>query len=255
MKECFNEARDVRRRSFRSLRPEGGNLEAPEEQVKNDLVRQPGQRQVNREKRLTEIIEASLQVFADEGYAGYSLRKVAAVADIRLSTIQHHFGDLNSLLLATIRVMMDGYVEQYSRLAAADSLSPRERLLNMLDDIFGESRKPEVRKFFFEMWTFANHDPAAALLVEKAYSGYVGAIAHLVRGMEPELAAFEARVIASMIAAWTEGLVVLAQYGRADDELLAEVVALMKAQCISLFRAADDADILKTKVVDGSGHE
>jgi AcrR family transcriptional regulator len=230
-------------------------LESPEQQLKSDLVRQPGQRQVNRERRLAEILGASLQVFAAEGYAGYSLRKVAALADIRLNTIQHHFGDLNSLLLATIRTMMDGYVEQYSKLAAAETLSPRDRLLNMLDEIFGESTKPEVRKFFFEMWTFANHDPAGAILVEKAYSGYLGAIADLVRGVEPELAPFEARVFASMIASWSEGLVVLAEYGRADDELLSKVVSLMKTQCLSLFQSADEGDVPRTGVFDDSDHD
>ena len=50
------------------------------------------------ERKRAAILKASKEVLA-QGYAEFSLRKVAAAAGVRLSTVQHHFGDLESLIL------------------------------------------------------------------------------------------------------------------------------------------------------------
>jgi AcrR family transcriptional regulator len=39
------------------------------------------------------------------------LRKVAAAAGVRLNTVQHRFGDLESLVLATVESMLGGRTE------------------------------------------------------------------------------------------------------------------------------------------------
>ena len=213
----------------------GTSLQTNDIAIENDEAQPLGQRQIQREKRTAEIIEASLRVFAEEGHAGYSLRKVAAAAGVRLNTVQHHFGDLNSLLVATVRAKMGDYVARYREMALVDQIPPRDRFEAALDDIFMEIRKPEVRKFFFELWTLARHDKAIGELVNDAYTGYVESLAGLAIGIQPDLSPVEAKVLGTMIAAWTEGLVVIADYGDPGKRSFGAVVVRMKAACLSLF--------------------
>src|SRR6516165_2246661 len=68
-----------------------------------------GIRAVQSERRRADILKASAEVLT-QGYADFSLRKVAAAAGVRLNTVQHHFGDLESLVLATIESMLGEFL-------------------------------------------------------------------------------------------------------------------------------------------------
>ena len=206
-----------------------------------DMGERPGARQVNREKRLSEIIRASIKVFADEGYAGFSMRKVAAAAGVRLNTVQHYFGDLKSLLLATIAAAMQTYDDRYRQLALNRQMLPQDRLEVLLDDIFAEIRKPEVGAFFFEVWALARHDPAVAALLETAYAAYRGTFAGIAREIKPSLTEMEAEVIGAMMGSWTEGLLVMWRYGGPGAPTMGAIGLRMKVVCKSLFGAASRA--------------
>eukprot|EP00435_Cladocopium_sp_Y103_P078178 s1_g1917.t1 len=49
------------------------------------------------------ILQASLKEFADNGFEGTSIRRIAAVADVNHCSIQHHFGNKRNLWEATAR--------------------------------------------------------------------------------------------------------------------------------------------------------
>jgi len=55
-----------------------------------------------REKRIEEIVEVAVELFAKEGVAGFSMRRVASLSDVTLSTLQHYFGKGENLLKITI---------------------------------------------------------------------------------------------------------------------------------------------------------
>lgn len=199
------------------------------------MARAPGARQLQSEKRVADILAASLKVFAEGGYAGFSMRKVAAVAGVRLNTVQHHFGDLKTLLLATIRVKLGEYVVRYRALALSDQLPARHRLEAALDDAFAAIRDPEVTAFFFETWALAQHDQAVKELVTKIYTDYCDAYALLAREIKPSLSLAEAAVIGAMIASLTDGFLVISQYGMAESNPFSAVSVRMKAVCVALF--------------------
>ncbi|MEY9953340.1 TetR/AcrR family transcriptional regulator [Leifsonia sp. EB34] len=53
-------------------------------------------------ERRQQIVDEAYRVFATRGYHGSSLREIAAAAGIGLSTLQHHFGGKEELLLAVL---------------------------------------------------------------------------------------------------------------------------------------------------------
>lgn len=53
-------------------------------------------------ERRQQIVDEAYRVFATRGYHGSSLREIAAAAGIGLSTLQHHFGGKEDLLLAML---------------------------------------------------------------------------------------------------------------------------------------------------------
>jgi AcrR family transcriptional regulator len=56
------------------------------------------------EAKRAEILKAALEIFADEGYRGTSLRKVAARCDLSLPGIMHYFESKEDLLTQVLRV-------------------------------------------------------------------------------------------------------------------------------------------------------
>lgn len=68
--------------------------------------RGPGRRRGNQDTR-GEILAAARRAFADHGFAGTSVRRVAALADVDPALIHHYFGSKRQLFLATVDIPVD----------------------------------------------------------------------------------------------------------------------------------------------------
>ena len=67
----------------------------------------PGQKQAGGSGR---VLEAALKLFAERGYAGTSMRDIAAAADVKPATIYAHYASKEHILAELCRV---GHEEQY----------------------------------------------------------------------------------------------------------------------------------------------
>ncbi len=193
-----------------------------------------GVRAAQSERRRSDILKASSDVLA-QGYADYSLRKVAAAAGVRLATVQHHFGDLELLVLATVESIVGDLLSRFSRLAEGEQASPTDDLLVFLDEAWIAIRDVHVRTFYFEVWAMARHHRAIAELVQRRYADYLGYVAAIARRINPGLTEAEASVLGTLISSWTEGAVVLAHWAGGPDMPSLSLVGLrMKAACLAL---------------------
>src|SRR5215471_9035244 len=91
------------------------------------------------------ILDASIAVFADEGYAGASTRALAAAAKVNIATLAYHFGGKEGLYRAAIARLY----ERLLRLEPAFALDgpPRARvevLVRLIYRFMREHRK-EIR--------------------------------------------------------------------------------------------------------------
>ena len=192
-----------------------------------------GVRAAQSERRRADILKASSDVLM-QGYADFSLRKVAAAAGVRLNTVQHHFGDLESLVLATTETMLGDFMPRLRQLAAGQYDSPSDDLMVFLDEAWAAIRDTNFRKFTFELWAMGLHQPAIGQLVRQLYEEYRHSVAAIVHRVNPSLTDAELHTVAMLICSWTEGALVMAHWSGPGAPSLSFVGLRMKAACLAL---------------------
>lgn len=168
----------------------------------------------NKASRIPEILEASIDVFASEGYVGYSANRVAQAVGIRLSTLQHYFGTREQLLHATIRESYSRYVERYSKLSENKLKTPEARLDAVIDDFFDDvlvdatQPKSSMAAFCLDVWTLAERDRGVSELVVEGNKQLCQIWIDLIEAINPKLSAEECAMRGTLIMAHVQGLIV-----------------------------------------------
>ncbi|MDE1180039.1 MAG: TetR/AcrR family transcriptional regulator [Paraburkholderia sp.] len=170
----------------------------------------PARQRGNRSTRVPEILEAAIRVFASEGNVGFTQRRVAAEAQIRLGTLQHYFGSRDTLLIATIEEVARRYLEQYRSISSDASLSASARLEAVLDDVFDALTDSDnvVSPFAFECWCLAEHQPAVRDLMVEVSKEFQALFSGLVAQINDTLPVEECRLRGALLYSHWEGLIV-----------------------------------------------
>ncbi|NOQ34769.1 MAG: TetR family transcriptional regulator [Methylococcaceae bacterium] len=95
------------------------------------------------------LIEAKL-LFAQKGFAGVSMRNLAAAVDMSVAAIYHHFPDKNSLYLEMMRYAFTDKSQQLTRLWYS-----------------GESAEDKLRNFVKLMIEMLEQDPVFDRLIQR----------------------------------------------------------------------------------------
>lgn len=179
------------------------------------VARKPGKRG-NRETRIPEIVEASVNLLVSVGYAGYAMSRVASDAGIRLSTLQHYFASREELLQCTIEEISRRYLERFRELSENRTLTPRQRLEAIADDAFKELVKPGLPVAIFESWVLALREPFARDLVVRMRREFKTLFASLVGEINPALTVEERTLRGALLLCSFEGLVAYLRW--TDDD-------------------------------------
>ena len=175
-------------------------------------VRQRG----NRESRVPEIIDVSINVLIAVGYAGYTINRVANDAGIRLSTLQHYFSTREALLRATIEEIAKRYFERFRRFAENRNRSPQARLESIIDDAFADFVKPGLSAGIVESWGLALHESFARDVVVEVQKQFTRLFARLVGEINPELSMEERELRGALIVSSCQGLVIFLRWNEDD---------------------------------------
>jgi AcrR family transcriptional regulator len=167
-------------------------------------------RRGNRTTRVPAILEASIRVFATEGNAGFTQRRVASDAGIRLSTLQHYFGTRDELLRSTIEEMGKRYVQRYRALARDKLRSPEARLDVIVDETFAALTGPgtSLSAFALHCWSLAEHEAFVNELAININGEFLELLAGLVAKINPALPSAECMLRSALILSNMEGLTV-----------------------------------------------
>jgi AcrR family transcriptional regulator len=167
-------------------------------------------RRGNRTTRVPEILETAIKVFAAEGNAGFTQRRVAADSGIRLATLQHYFGSRELLLHSTIEELAKRYLQRYRLLATDKNMAPEARLEAILDETFAALTDPEnvVSSFALECWCLAEHMESVSELMVHVSGEFQDIFSELVAAINTELPQEECRLRASLIYSHWQGLIV-----------------------------------------------
>jgi AcrR family transcriptional regulator len=153
-----------------------------------------------REERKDAIIQATLKCLADHGYAGTSMRTIAAAAGLTKGGLYAYFASKDAILLEL--------AERYMRRQLSDFV-PRvgERAGDALARVLGEyERSPatpeqaQAQRAILDLWTFAGTLPVVREALQQRYLNYVSKLSELVRIGQRE-GTFRADVVPEHVAA------------------------------------------------------
>jgi AcrR family transcriptional regulator len=157
--------------------------------------------------RAHDILQAARRLLAAEGYAGLSMRRVAAEVGISLSNVQHYYQSKDALLEALLLYTMDVFQAKMDGISAAMTSSSRiEQFLSTADMFLEEITDPVTHAIFFEIWALASRNPFASRLMDTMLARERKAIYKLIRGLNPAMSDDETMQRAILMVAQIEGL-------------------------------------------------
>ncbi len=91
------------------------------------------------EQTKTELIDAAISSLIDEGYRGTTARSIAGRAGCNQAAIYYHFGGIDDLLIAALKVSSQGRLARYKS-ALSDDQSLTE-LIAAIEELYVEDRE------------------------------------------------------------------------------------------------------------------
>lgn len=157
--------------------------------------------------RAHDILHAARALLAAEGYAGLSMRRVAAEVGISLSNVQHYYNSKDALLEALLQYTMDLFQTKMDGISAEmTSASPIDRFLSTCDMFLEEITDPVTHAIFFELWALASRNAFASSLMDRMLARERKTIFNMIRGLNPAIDDQEYMQRAVLIVAQVEGL-------------------------------------------------
>ncbi|TFH68585.1 TetR/AcrR family transcriptional regulator [Gammaproteobacteria bacterium LSUCC0057] len=158
----------------------------------------------------SEILSSAIKVFIAEGYAGFSLRKVAAAAEVKLSNLQHYFPSKDALLEAMMMVEIEAYLASFEEIRSHGSAE--QQLAELVDMVVEDLKTKKTTIFFPELWSLSNHHQAMTKHMEAMYRRYRLVVKEIIRAINPALNDRQVKHLALFITASLEGHTVFVGY-------------------------------------------
>jgi AcrR family transcriptional regulator len=137
-------------------------------------------------ERREQLLDVTMEIVAEQGFAGVSIHSVAQRAGISRPIVYEHFGDLPGLLKALVKRESAHALEQVSQTALAEmpSADPFEQLLESLRTYLGAVEQHPAT------WRLVLMPPEGApeILRKSISRGRAAVLSRLVRDLRPGLA-------------------------------------------------------------------
>ncbi|AQT81629.1 TetR family transcriptional regulator [Mycolicibacterium litorale] len=153
--------------------------------------------------RRTEIIDAAIEVMAQVGLAGLSMRLVATQAQLPLGALSYYFDDKSDLIAQAFQQLSDREIERVVRTAERlePSMSPQalaDLVADMIIDGFSSPRGAIVTRY--ELVTEASRDERLRPMFEAWYTAMVPALSRLFREIGSRRPELDARTVMAVMA-------------------------------------------------------
>lgn len=158
-------------------------------------------------ERAHDILLAARRIFASEGYAGLSMRRVASEVGMSLSNVQHYYKSKDLLIEALLLYTMNMFQEKIDSIANSMSEASRiDKFLSTVDMFLEELGDPVTHAIFFEIWALATRNAFASALMDKMLAREKKTIYKLIHGLVPGMSDEQCMQRAVLIIAQVEGL-------------------------------------------------
>jgi len=179
-------------------------------------------------ERAHEILDAARRIFAAEGYAGLSMRRVAGEVGVSLSNVQHYYNSKDMLVEAVLLYTMNMFQEKIDQIGASMAHSPRT-----------EQFQSTIDMFLRELSDPVTLNPFASDLMDKMLARERKAIFKLIQGLTPSITDQQYRVRAALIVAQVQGLLLFRLFNPARKAELAGVEDAAKEAVLRLAMQPD----------------
>lgn len=157
-----------------------------------------------------EILAAAIAVFIDQGYAQFSLRKVAAAANVTLSNLQHYFPTKKALLEAMMTIEIEAYLATFEEIRSHGT--PEQQLAELVETVVEDLKTKKTTIFFPELWSLSNHHQAMTKYMDAMYKKYRLVVKEIIHAINPALTEEQVKHLALFITASLEGHTVFVGY-------------------------------------------
>lgn len=179
----------------------------------------PAQRSNNR----TLALEAAKRLFIEEGYAAFSMRKVARAIGISQGHLQHFFPTRDDLVNAMLQDAAAHYIEVYETILGKREGDPVNRFNDVVRFLLDDITNREVTNFFFELWPMTAHNETAGAMLRNIYRQNCVGFSKVIRDMRPECDLETVEDMALQILSLIDGLILFCHSAGPDEATLARV--------------------------------
>lgn len=159
------------------------------------------------------LLDGARRCLATHGYARTTARHVAKAAGVSLGTIPYHFGTMDALLSEAIADNFRDWVAAFATVVADDPVGgPRTLLQRAVTEFFRLLREDRAMLvLFFEAVALGDRLPNLRQELAQQYEGLRSSVEAMLRdvlGPEPDGGGLDLRVLASVLLAVSDGLIV-----------------------------------------------
>ena len=183
------------------------------------------------------ILLAAEQLVIDEGYHNFSLRKVAAEADLTLGNLQYYFPSKDSLLKAMLDNCIQRYLDRFEAIRAEAGRDPEAQFIGLITMILRDLNSRRTTVFFPEVWSLSNHDDHATEFMDAMYDRYRGVLIEVIAQLNPSLSPDQQRRLAIFISSSIEGHTMFIGHGKVWTAETDNIIAMAIQSFLWLIRS------------------
>lgn len=187
------------------------------------------------------ILDAAREVLMLHGHAQFSMRNVSSHAGLHLANLQYYFPTRDDLVQALMQDTGERYRARYERVLARAPNDRVARFTAVLDFNLRDTLRPDTRRFFLQLWALlVALDEGGVRRLSDLYEIDLGLLIERIVELDPAAAPAQVRRRATLLAALTEGLVVVSgAHSRAKSEMAR---LIEQARTLGLSIASGTAD-------------
>ncbi|MEM7129251.1 MAG: TetR/AcrR family transcriptional regulator [Chloroflexota bacterium] len=166
------------------------------------MPRTAKQNQAIREEAKGKLIESAMTIFANQGFANASIRKIAAEAGVSLGLLYHYFASKDELLQAVFEHCMERLGQGFSGVYEIEE--PLAQVGYLLDQIFFELRTDPL---FWGLFASLRSQPAVMPILGESLKHWTGHLRELFQHSFDRVGRPEPEVDAYLIYSLVEGAI------------------------------------------------
>jgi len=183
------------------------------------------------------ILTAAETLLINAGYHNFSLRKVAAAANLTLGNLQYYFPSKDSLLKAMLDNCIERYIDQFETIRAGAGPDPQAQFVALITEIIRDLNLKSTTVFFPEVWSLANHDDHAMEFMDAMYDRYRQVLIDAIAVLNPALSQSQLRRLAIFISSSLEGHTMFIGYKKPWTRETENIIAMATQSFLWLIRS------------------